>query len=576
MSLNQFTNLTMKPWMKIACGEMNCGTMVASDVQEMNIGTDVDFTNQVDTPSNPVIGKTKIYTKNDSLLYSLDSSGVEKLVGDDSGDITDLEIKTQNIDLINTVPGVTIHNGEFQTDTAIISGIDMNNNKITNMSDPTLNQDSATKIYVDTEITNATPDLTNLNTKTQNIDLSTTLNNTVHNGKFETDTFAVNSVNINLGLNSGIPGTFNGAIDIGENSGNGSLTNDSHICIGKGSGETLTGNNCISISSEGVANSCGSRDIKLTTGSLNEMSTTLSNGCINIGTSNHSSLTTGQINYSIGNQCNTGVTTGNGNICFGNNCGASTNLSNTLSFGNQCTPTISNEIVIGGSTPLLTQYTHFRPTENNIVDFGTPVYSWKDMYLSGNASSNNVILNGSTSGNVTLSPSPVTTNYNITLPSTVEASLNARLTTSNISGQLSWEKRIYCQYRRTIATQIIPSGVNTAIEWDTEITNDSGMVNVDVTKSAFTLTQEGIYTFTCDVESNSTTVLFTSWVQKSNSNKYLGTNTSLYTQNVNGTIFIEAGSIMRVYVRQDSGVDQTLISGTGAGAKVFTITRISG
>jgi hypothetical protein len=129
MSLNKFTDGTIKEWMKIGCSEMNCnnmqcGTMSVNDVVEMRIGKDIDFVNQNSTPTNPALGETKIYTKNDSKLYALDSLGNEIAVGDDSGDITDLNTKTQNIELLTT-PGETVHTGNFSTDNVTANNIEL-------------------------------------------------------------------------------------------------------------------------------------------------------------------------------------------------------------------------------------------------------------------------------------------------------------------------------------------------------------------------------------------------------------------------------------------------------------------
>ena len=90
--------------------------MTVDNVTEIKIANDADFQNQTLTPDNPDAGFTKIYTKLNSKLYSLDSDGNETLVGDDTQPISDVEKKTQNISLANTVPGLTEHTGTFETD----------------------------------------------------------------------------------------------------------------------------------------------------------------------------------------------------------------------------------------------------------------------------------------------------------------------------------------------------------------------------------------------------------------------------------------------------------------------------
>jgi hypothetical protein len=65
-----------------------------------------------DTPTDlPNPGVSKLYIKNDGKVYTIDSAGVERIVGDGAGDLTDLENKTQNIDLAGTVSNTTQLNG---------------------------------------------------------------------------------------------------------------------------------------------------------------------------------------------------------------------------------------------------------------------------------------------------------------------------------------------------------------------------------------------------------------------------------------------------------------------------------
>jgi hypothetical protein len=58
------------------------------------------------TPSNPAAGKTKLYSKGDSRIYFLDSSGVEKLVGaNELNDLDSVNIGTPSIGDVLTWDG---------------------------------------------------------------------------------------------------------------------------------------------------------------------------------------------------------------------------------------------------------------------------------------------------------------------------------------------------------------------------------------------------------------------------------------------------------------------------------------
>lgn len=571
MSLNKFTDsTTIKDWMKIGCNDINCTNLNAinvtvENVEELKISNDIDFVNQAVTPAVlPAIGETKVYTKTDSYLYSLDSAGVETKVGDESGDITDLETKTQNIDLATTTPGTTVLTGILEID-----GINMNNTKITSLLDPTLNQDAATKVYVDTEITTATSDL---DTKTQNIDLTTTPGITIHNGEFQTDALEVNSLNINLGLNAGTVG-IQGAINIGENAGVGSVSDNPHICIGKGAGEILTGVDSIHISSEGVPTSVGSDDIKISTG-LNQISTLLTNGSINIGSQSQAGVTSGQGNYSIGTVCNSGVTTGNSNYAFGSNSGPTSNRTNTLSLGNRCVASFDNEMVMGGSTTFSTQYTHLRPSEDNIIDLGTSTYNWKDLHISGTIKTPDVELKGSTSGILTISPDVVTTDYTITMPPAVQASTGAYLSTVDTSGTLGWTKKIVVRMAKE-SNQSIPDATNEKITWPVTIENIGGIVISGTSNTDFQVPEVGYYLLTCDTEGDPAVTSWVSWSQSSANSYRCGETRPGPALNISTVLKLAALETISIRIFQNSGVAADLIAGVDFNRRCFSLIRIS-
>lgn len=267
MSLNYFIDESViKPFLKIGCSAMKCENMTCdkmkvNDVIEMNIGSDIDFTNQLTTPDIPVVGETKIYTKNDSKLYSLDSSGLESLVGDDTGDITVLNTKTQNLN-INTTPSVTNHDGLFNSDQikadsykdkTETSAIDMSNIEIdlvstdvkVNGSNVVVVSDSVTvlsdvttvgsgNIITDIERTQIGTNATDINNNATNIGTNTTDigtnatdigNNTTDIGNNTTDigTNATNIGNNTTDIGTKLPlsgGTLTGDLTVNTNINN--------------------------------------------------------------------------------------------------------------------------------------------------------------------------------------------------------------------------------------------------------------------------------------------------------------------------------------------------------------------
>jgi hypothetical protein len=90
-----------KQWLKPVFGKCDIGE------------TTYEYT---DTPTVlPPSGSSKLYIKNDGKVYTIDSTGVERIIEDSVGDLTDLENKTQNIDLAGTTPNFTKMNGTLRT-----------------------------------------------------------------------------------------------------------------------------------------------------------------------------------------------------------------------------------------------------------------------------------------------------------------------------------------------------------------------------------------------------------------------------------------------------------------------------
>lgn len=117
MSLNKFTDLTQKKWMDIHCNDCICDNMQIKNftsLSEVSITNDIKL-DHVATPTIPESDKSKIYVKPDGNLYILNDVGTETKVGDDTGDITALNTKCQNISIL-TSPNLTIHSGILETD----------------------------------------------------------------------------------------------------------------------------------------------------------------------------------------------------------------------------------------------------------------------------------------------------------------------------------------------------------------------------------------------------------------------------------------------------------------------------
>jgi hypothetical protein len=96
--LNSGTPST-KQWLKPVFGQCDIGE------------TTYEYT---DTPTVlPDAGSSKLYIKNDGKVYTIDSAGTERIIEDSTGDLTDLENKTQNIDLAGTVANTTQLNGNI-------------------------------------------------------------------------------------------------------------------------------------------------------------------------------------------------------------------------------------------------------------------------------------------------------------------------------------------------------------------------------------------------------------------------------------------------------------------------------
>ena len=443
MSLNKFTDTNVKEWMKIGCSEMNCGSMTVNDVIKMNIGTDIDFTNQAVTPSNPVIGETKIYTKTDSKLYSLDSSGVETIIGGDSGDITDLNTKTQNIDLLTT-PLNTIHNGtlsatnfdtnalgptgklttsyvadntdvskinlspttidlvatnvlvnslavgDFRADGSIpmTGNLNMNTNTINNLIDPVLPQDGSTKNYADTQSVNNNYLLKTGGTMTGSI-----------------SNFRTNDANVTIGLGarnateSTFIGNTSGAtgseksVSVGYFSGSNAPVdvNALNVCVGHASNTDGTNNVCLGATCRAFG---GNYSVMIgNQAGLNNINHECS---VHIGR-NSGFQNGGAICTSVGYQAS--LDGGGFDNCL------------TLSAGGAAlNPTVADQInlkagatkIIADSTGMTILGTALKPAITNTTDIGLTGTRFKDCYLTGsinsegtiNPSSANVKING--------------------------------------------------------------------------------------------------------------------------------------------------------------------------------------
>ncbi len=138
-------------------------------------------------------------------------------------------------------------NGDINT-VSVDGTINMNNNRITTLGAPVNPKDCVNKQYVDTEISNIpVVDLTDLENKTQNINLPETVAGTTDfTGLVNTDDLRISSSNIHLGQDAGglNQGTFSVAIG---NSAGIENQSDCHIAIGafsRGTGENSMALGC--------------------------------------------------------------------------------------------------------------------------------------------------------------------------------------------------------------------------------------------------------------------------------------------------------------------------------------------
>jgi len=116
MSLNKFTDTNIKPWMKIGCDAVSCNSVTTGSLvaitDDLNISSDLEFTNQSLTPSNPSPGSTLLYSKNDSKMYSLDSTGLEtELGGGGGGNPFDQNLNTTDSVEFSEVKSNELNNG---------------------------------------------------------------------------------------------------------------------------------------------------------------------------------------------------------------------------------------------------------------------------------------------------------------------------------------------------------------------------------------------------------------------------------------------------------------------------------
>jgi hypothetical protein len=273
----------------------------ATGLNEVTVSSDVQFDHLSSPPSLPTTDSSKLYIKNDGNVYTLDELGTERLVGDDSGDIADLQTKTQNLSVL-TAPNATLHNGEFQSDTVSLTeslqlteqlgtpaappigehklyfrgdtlytldengiesaqpifdqglnstnsvafagvtstaDIDMTTNKVVNVGNPTLAQDATTKQYTDSTFVK----IDGTNAMTGNLDLGS--NDIINATSITTADLTLNNDNIHLGNNAG-QGQGLYSVAIGRNcADSGQLTNS--VGIGHRAAESNQGSRCTAV-----------------------------------------------------------------------------------------------------------------------------------------------------------------------------------------------------------------------------------------------------------------------------------------------------------------------------------------
>lgn len=120
-------------------------------------GTNLYYTDQrVDDYINASIDTDDV-SEGSTNLYFTNSRAQSAVAGDISTAVSDHNALTTGVhgvtgDVVGTSDAQALTNKTLGTGTQLTADLDANNNKITNVTDPTSNQDAATKLYVDTKV----------------------------------------------------------------------------------------------------------------------------------------------------------------------------------------------------------------------------------------------------------------------------------------------------------------------------------------------------------------------------------------------------------------------------------------
>jgi len=153
-------------------------TLEQARSENSQLSGDIDAnSNTIENLRDPVVNQeaaTKAYV-DDAVLNTDASTKIDKLDPeyitpgnlaeiDTEGGIADSGIDAEDVadhigDVTTNPHAVTLEQARTENST-LAGNVDMGSNYINNLSDPTLDQDAATKIYVDTEIADATVDIT--------------------------------------------------------------------------------------------------------------------------------------------------------------------------------------------------------------------------------------------------------------------------------------------------------------------------------------------------------------------------------------------------------------------------------